>query len=298
MEQSEADRPSHNGHLALTPDPTDPHPGENLQHNSSAQPTAKPATLKPTTANGAILSLVPPLESPPAPSPLDTTPNPAPLVEDWGESLAQLDVEVRRLGWTPQQEADYLQAHYGHPSRDYVTEYSELLDLIQALKAIPKPPLTPVAPPAAVSPSPSATAPTATSTASPSPLPNSLESWEILPLEAAPAGTAAIAPPAPAPIDPAAYTSSSLWESAPAPPASVPPGSAAPASAAPATIPPAIALLSRTEMMDQVLVECDRLGWTPQQGKDYLRQTYGKGARNQLTNDELREFLVYLGHLS
>ncbi|MGA1285255.1 MAG: hypothetical protein ACO34J_14520, partial [Prochlorothrix sp.] len=88
-----------------------------------------------------------------------------------------------------------------------------------------------------------------------------------------------------------------LWESAPASTASVPPVGAVPAAAPPATIPPAIALLSRTEMMDQVLVECDRLGWTPQQGKDYLRQTYSKGARSQLTNDELREFLVYLGNL-
>jgi len=41
-------------------------------------------------------------------------------------------------------------------------------------------------------------------------------------------------------------------------------------------------------------VELKRLGWTNQQGRDYLVQTYGKRSRQLLKDDELLDFLQHL----
>jgi len=41
-------------------------------------------------------------------------------------------------------------------------------------------------------------------------------------------------------------------------------------------------------------VEMERLGWTPQQGREYLIQTYGKRGRTLLSEEELLDFLNYL----
>lgn len=41
-------------------------------------------------------------------------------------------------------------------------------------------------------------------------------------------------------------------------------------------------------------VEMERLGWTPQQGREYLINTYGKRGRTLLTEDELLDFLQHL----
>ncbi|NJO29079.1 MAG: hypothetical protein HC874_17150 [Richelia sp. SL_2_1] len=44
-------------------------------------------------------------------------------------------------------------------------------------------------------------------------------------------------------------------------------------------------------------VELERLGWTPQQGREYLINTYGKRGRTLLTEEELLDFLNYLESL-
>jgi hypothetical protein len=41
-------------------------------------------------------------------------------------------------------------------------------------------------------------------------------------------------------------------------------------------------------------VHIERLGWTPEQGKDYLIKTYGKRGRSLLSEEELLDFLRYL----
>ncbi|WP_442949702.1 hypothetical protein [Nostoc sp.] len=37
-----------------------------------------------------------------------------------------------------------------------------------------------------------------------------------------------------------------------------------------------------------------RLGWTPEQGREHLKRNYGKRSRFLLTDEELHEFLQYL----
>lgn len=52
--------------------------------------------------------------------------------------------------------------------------------------------------------------------------------------------------------------------------------------------------LDLSEIIAQTTVEVKRLGWDSKQGAIYLQRTYGKSSRQQLTDEELLEFLEYL----
>ena len=49
-----------------------------------------------------------------------------------------------------------------------------------------------------------------------------------------------------------------------------------------------------SDVIAQTDVELTRLGWTSAQGREYLERTYGKRSRQQLTDEELMSFLLYL----
>ncbi|MEM6868859.1 MAG: hypothetical protein AAF528_10815 [Cyanobacteria bacterium P01_C01_bin.121] len=49
-----------------------------------------------------------------------------------------------------------------------------------------------------------------------------------------------------------------------------------------------------SDVIAQTDVELTRLGWTNTQGREYLEKTYGKRSRQQLTDEELMSFLLYL----
>jgi hypothetical protein len=51
------------------------------------------------------------------------------------------------------------------------------------------------------------------------------------------------------------------------------------------------------ELIKQSDIELKRLGWTKEQGRDYLLENYGKRSRLMLTDVELLEFLQYLKSL-
>ncbi|MGK7946679.1 MAG: hypothetical protein AB4058_19645 [Microcystaceae cyanobacterium] len=46
--------------------------------------------------------------------------------------------------------------------------------------------------------------------------------------------------------------------------------------------------------LDLILVEMERIGWTIDQGRHYLEQTYHKHSRRQLSDYEVQEFLTHL----
>lgn len=114
---------------------------------SSAAPVAEPAT----TAAAPLA----PQPVPPGPLPPDPVPMPAaepiatepiatePIAEppadpdDWSSELAQLDLELRRIGWQREQEGPYLERTFGHPSRSRLTSYSDLMAYLQALQNLP-----------------------------------------------------------------------------------------------------------------------------------------------------------------
>lgn len=49
-----------------------------------------------------------------------------------------------------------------------------------------------------------------------------------------------------------------------------------------------------SDVIAQTDVELTRLGWTSVQGREYLEKTYGKRSRQQLTDEDLMSFLLYL----
>ena len=92
-------------------------------------PKASPPSAKPTP--GPIAPASPQLPSLPqeaAEPPADP--------EDWSSELARLDLQLQRLGWERAQEGTYLERVFGHPSRNRLTSYSDLLAYLQALEGL------------------------------------------------------------------------------------------------------------------------------------------------------------------
>jgi hypothetical protein len=52
-----------------------------------------------------------------------------------------------------------------------------------------------------------------------------------------------------------------------------------------------------SDAISKIDVEMQRLSWTKTQGRDYLVRTFDKKSRQQLTNDELLQFLSHLKSL-
>jgi hypothetical protein len=52
-----------------------------------------------------------------------------------------------------------------------------------------------------------------------------------------------------------------------------------------------------SDIIAKIDLEMNRLGWTQEQGKQYLLQTYGKKSRHVLSDQELIEFVRYLENL-
>ena len=54
--------------------------------------------------------------------------------EDWSDELAELDVQLQRIGWDRSQEGVYLQRAFGHPSRNRLTAYADLVSYLRCLR--------------------------------------------------------------------------------------------------------------------------------------------------------------------
>lgn len=52
-----------------------------------------------------------------------------------------------------------------------------------------------------------------------------------------------------------------------------------------------------SDAINRIPIEMKRLGWTTEQGREYLLRTYKKRSRSQLNDEELLEFLGYLESL-
>jgi hypothetical protein len=93
-----------------------------------------------------------PSRSPPAP--IASTPAPAAAAEptapepaaeppadpeDWSSELLHLDRELQRLQWGRAEEEVYLQRAFGHPSRNRLTSYADLLAYLRAVEALGSP---------------------------------------------------------------------------------------------------------------------------------------------------------------
>ena len=90
-------------------------PPQRPEHLLGGAEAAKPAQLPPTRSE-------------------PNEPHPDP--EDWSNELARLDLELRRLGWNRDQEGEYLQRAFGHPSRSRLTSYGDLSGYLTALEGL------------------------------------------------------------------------------------------------------------------------------------------------------------------
>jgi hypothetical protein len=53
-------------------------------------------------------------------------------------------------------------------------------------------------------------------------------------------------------------------------------------------------VLNYWDVIDQIDKEIERIGWTTEKAKAYVKATYGKHSRHQLTDKQLLEFWDWL----
>jgi len=106
------------------------------------EPEPAPAPTAPQPAPRATLirhgGAAPSLPKVPAPAtaPASAPPEPQADPDDWSDELAELDVQLQRLGWDRSQEGIYLERCFGHPSRSRITSYADLVGVLRGLRGL------------------------------------------------------------------------------------------------------------------------------------------------------------------
>lgn len=82
-----------------------------------------------------------PAQPPAAPRPRAPQPDPDPQPEptepdDWSDELQAADRELERLAWDRDRSGLYLERAFGHPSRDRLVLYADLVAWLQALRRL------------------------------------------------------------------------------------------------------------------------------------------------------------------
>jgi hypothetical protein len=94
-------------------------------------PTTPPADTKSPPSPPPATTPVPSTTAPETRSPSDTSSN-----FDLSEVIAQIDVEMKRVGWTKRQGREYLKSTYGKATRPEL-DTDELFDFLHYLQAQP-----------------------------------------------------------------------------------------------------------------------------------------------------------------
>jgi len=95
-------------------------------------PTAEAAPTPDATPAAPAKTVQPSLSTPPAVEPQEPVADP----EDWSDELAEIEVQLKRLGWDRTQEGTYLQRAFGHPSRNRITSYADLASYVRSLRVL------------------------------------------------------------------------------------------------------------------------------------------------------------------
>lgn len=127
------DAPAKPARADETISPPSPHP-PTLPSPSIPTPSINPPTSAPPSSRPIGDPVAPPRPQLPSLAP-DTVEPPADP-EDWSSELARLDLQLQRLGWDRAQEGTYLERVFGHPSRNRLTSYGDLLAYLQALEGL------------------------------------------------------------------------------------------------------------------------------------------------------------------
>ena len=105
--------------------PSSPPPQPQLE----LQPT--PETQPPSLAPAAPALLA--AELPVIPEPVHEPPAEP---DDWSEELTAVEMELQRLGWQREQEGEFLQRAFGHPSRTRLVNYADVVAYLKALRCL------------------------------------------------------------------------------------------------------------------------------------------------------------------
>ncbi len=122
-----------NARLRISPpqplEPVDVSPQDN-ESSKAAEPERPRKIEAPEPADPAppATSQIPTTETPPSETPTDP--------DDWSDELTAIDLEIRRIGWTREQEQAYLTRAFGLGSRHKLTRYSDLVAYLRQLKLI------------------------------------------------------------------------------------------------------------------------------------------------------------------
>jgi hypothetical protein len=116
--------------LEAQPRPVAPSPRPRTDPRPASSPEPDPQPEAQAEAQAEQL-LAPAPEPEPEP---ETASEPAMDPEDWSAELANLELQLRRLGWSREQESTYLLRAFGHGSRARLTRYSDLVSYLRALK--------------------------------------------------------------------------------------------------------------------------------------------------------------------
>lgn len=115
-------------------------------HQPQPESVAKAPKEHPAAPPGEATSPPPAPIAPPAepaaaaePTALEPAAEPPADPEDWSSELLHLDRELQRLQWGRAEEEVYLQRAFGHPSRNRLTSYADLLAYLRAIEALGSP---------------------------------------------------------------------------------------------------------------------------------------------------------------
>ncbi len=106
------------------------------QPDSAARGPTEHPTAPPSEATSSPPAPIAAAAAPTAPEPAAEPPADP---EDWSSELLHLDRELQRLQWGRAEEEVYLQRAFGHPSRNRLTSYADLLAYLRAIEALGTP---------------------------------------------------------------------------------------------------------------------------------------------------------------
>ena len=127
--QTLASAPAPAPEASPAPDPASAPPSPPPQPQLELQPTPEPLPPSPAPAAPAPVAA----ELPVIPEPIHEPPAEP---DDWSEELTAVEMELQRLGWQREQEGEFLQRAFGHPSRTRLVNYADVVAYLKALRCL------------------------------------------------------------------------------------------------------------------------------------------------------------------
>ena len=119
-----APAPSPASVAAPRPASAPPSPPPQLELQSTPEPPPSPPQAAAAPPVDALAVIPEPVSEPPAEP------------DDWSEELTAVEMELQRLGWQREQEGEFLQRAFGHPSRTRLVNYADVVAYLKALRCL------------------------------------------------------------------------------------------------------------------------------------------------------------------